>query len=104
MEPIRVLIADDHGLVLAGIRALLQGIDGVEVVAQAGDGREALALVEAHRPDVLLTDIAMPQMNGLDLAERVARELPATRVVILSMHATEEYASRASRPARWATS
>lgn len=95
MEPIRVLIADDHGLVLAGIRALLQGIDGVEVVAQAGDGREALALVEAHRPDVLLTDIAMPQMNGLDLAERVARELPATRVVILSMHATEEYASRA---------
>jgi len=63
MEPIRVLIADDHGLVLAGIRALLQGIDGVEVVAQAGDGREALALVEAHRPDVLLTDIAMPQME-----------------------------------------
>ena len=95
MESIRVLVVDDHQLVLAGICALLQGLEGVEVVAEAGDGREALALVEAHRPEILLTDIAMPEMSGLELAERVTRELPATRVVILSMHATEEYANRA---------
>jgi DNA-binding NarL/FixJ family response regulator len=95
VETIRVLIADDHTLVRAGIRALLQDLEGVEVVAEAGDGREAMDLVERHRPDVLVTDIAMPHLGGLELAGRVTRELPATRVIILSMHANEEYASRA---------
>ena len=95
METIRVLIADDHTLVRAGIRALLQGLEGVEVVAEAGDGREAMALAEVHRPDVLVTDIAMPHVSGLELAGRVARELPEARVIILSMHGNEEYASRA---------
>ena len=95
METIRVLIADDHTLVRAGIRALLQGLEGVEVVAEAGDGREAMALALVHRPDVLVTDIAMPHVSGLELAARVARELPEARVIILSMHGNEEYASRA---------
>ncbi len=95
METIRVLIADDHTLVRAGIRALLQGLEGVEVVAEAGDGREAMALAEVHRPDVLVTDIAMPHVSGLELAGRVARELPEARVIILSMHGNEEYANRA---------
>jgi DNA-binding NarL/FixJ family response regulator len=95
MTTIRVLIADDHTLVRAGIRALLQDLEGVEVVAEAGDGREALALVEAHRPDVLLTDIAMPLMTGLELAGRVVHDFAATKVIILSMHASEEYACRA---------
>jgi DNA-binding NarL/FixJ family response regulator len=95
MDPCRVVIADDHTLVRAGIRALLQGLEGVEVIAEAGDGVEALAIVAARRPDVLLTDIAMPRMSGLELAARVARERAETRVIILSMHASEEYASRA---------
>lgn len=95
METIRVLIADDHTLVRAGIRALLQGLEGVEVVAEAGDGREAMALAQVHRPDVLVIDIAMPHVGGLELAGRVARELPEARVIILSMHGNEEYASRA---------
>ena len=95
MRTARILIADDHTLVRAGIRALLQGLEGVEVVAEAGDGREAMALAELHRPDVLVTDIAMPHVGGLELAGRVARELPEARVIILSMHANEEYASRA---------
>ncbi len=95
METIRVLIADDHTLVRAGIRALLQGLEGVEVVAEAGDGREAMALAQVHRPDVVVTDIAMPHVSGLELAGRVARELPEARVIILSMHGNEEYASRA---------
>jgi DNA-binding NarL/FixJ family response regulator len=95
MDTIRVLIADDHTLVRAGIRALLEGLEGVEVVAEAGDGREAIALVEAHRPDVLMTDIAMPHVSGLEVAERVTRGLTSTRVIILSMHSSEEYACRA---------
>jgi DNA-binding NarL/FixJ family response regulator len=95
MDPIRVLVADDHALVRAGIRALLEALDDVEVVAEAGDGRHALAMARAHRPDVLLSDIAMPHLTGLELAAVVARELAPTRVVILSMHASEEYASRA---------
>ncbi len=95
METIRVLIADDHTLVRAGIRALLQGLEGVEVVAEAGDGREAMALALVHRPDVLVTDIAMPHVSGLELAARVACELPGARVIILSMYGNEEYASRA---------
>jgi DNA-binding NarL/FixJ family response regulator len=95
VETIRLLIADDHALVRAGIRALLESLDGLTVVAEAGDGRQALDLVKALRPDVLLADIAMPLMNGLELAGCVAREMPTTRVVILSMHSSEEYASRA---------
>ncbi len=95
MDPIRILIADDHALVRAGIRALLEALESIEVVAEAGDGRQALALARAHRPDVLLSDIAMPYLSGLELAAVVARELTPTRVVILSMHTSEEYAGRA---------
>ncbi len=96
MKPIRVLLADDHTLVRAGIRSLLQDL-GVEVVAEAGDGREALELVEEHQPDVVLMDIAMPGLNGLEAAARIAAELPKVRVIMLSMHANEQYALRALR-------
>lgn len=95
MEMIRLVIADDHALVRAGIRALLEGLEGISVVAEAGDGRAALGLVRAHRPDILLADIAMPLTNGLELAASVTRDLPSTRVIILSMHSSEEYADRA---------
>jgi DNA-binding NarL/FixJ family response regulator len=95
MEPIRVLLADDHTLLRAGIRSLLEEMDGIEVVAEAADGHAALALVEAHRPDILLTDIAMPGLGGLELAAQVGRAYPRTKVVILSMHKDEEYVRRA---------
>jgi DNA-binding NarL/FixJ family response regulator len=95
MDSIRVLIADDHPLVRAGIRALLQGLAGVEVLDEAGDGREALRLVKLHRPDILLADIGMPHMNGLELAGQVSLELPATRIIVVSMHTSEEYVNRA---------
>jgi DNA-binding NarL/FixJ family response regulator len=94
---VRVLLADDHTLVRAGIRALLQSIEGVEVVAESGDGREALELIARHRPDVALLDIAMPGMNGLEIAKRITRESPRTRVVILSMHADPSYVQQALR-------
>ena len=97
MSQIRIVLADDHTLVRAGIRALLQNLAGVEVVAEADDGREALRLIEAHRPDVVLMDIAMPGLNGLEAATRVAKEFPEVRVIILSMYANEEYVLQALR-------
>jgi DNA-binding NarL/FixJ family response regulator len=87
---IRVLLADDHKLVRAGIRALLQTVVDVEIVAEAADGREALQLIEAHRPDLTLMDITMPGLNGLDATARIVRAFPHTRVVILSMNADED--------------
>lgn len=94
---IRVVLADDHTVVRAGIRAMLERISGIEILGEAGNGREALALVEQHRPHLLLTDIGMPEMNGLELTARVTKEFPNVRVVILSMHATEEYVWQALR-------
>ena len=95
LEPIRVLLADDHTLVRAGIRALLEKLPGVEVVGEAGDGREVLNLVKAQRPSIVLMDISMPDLNGLEAAARVVKEFPEVRVIILSMHNNEEYYWRA---------
>ena len=98
MTPIRVLLADDHTLVRAGIRGLLQGLPGVEVVGEAGDGHEALRLAETLRPDVVLLDVGMPGLNGLEVAARLAtRSTPRSACVILSMHTSEEYVLRALR-------
>lgn len=91
MKPIRILLADDHDLVRAGIRSLVRGVEGMEVVAEAGDGREALRLVRIHQPDVVLMDIAMPGLNGLDATARIVKVSPQPAVIILSMHATREY-------------
>jgi DNA-binding NarL/FixJ family response regulator len=90
MAAIRILLIDDHNLFRAGIRSLLQTVSGVEVVAEAGDGREGLRLIETHRPDVVLMDIMMPGLNGLDAVARVARISPTTRVIMLSMNAGED--------------
>ena len=95
VKPIRVILADDHTLVRAGIRALLEKLPGVEVLGEAGDGRELLKLLKLHRPEVVLMDISMPGLNGLEAAERMAREFPDVRVLILSMHNNEEYVWRA---------
>ena len=91
MSAIKVVLADDHAVVRAGIRAMLESLDGIEIVGQAANGREALALVEEHRPNVLLCDISMPEMNGLEATTRVVKEFPNVRVIILSMHNSEEY-------------
>jgi DNA-binding NarL/FixJ family response regulator len=91
MRPIRVLVADDHDLVRAGIRALLQRIPGVEVVGEAGDGREALRLVRECKPDVVLMDIMMPGLNGLEAMSRIVREHPAVRVLMVSMNSAQEF-------------
>lgn len=88
---IRILLADDHNLMRAGIRSLLEKIGGVEVVGEAANGREALGLVKSLLPNIVLMDIAMSGLNGLEATMRITREFPQVRVVILSMHANEEY-------------
>ena len=96
MNTIRVLLADDHALIRAGIRALLEKIEGIEVVAEASDGREALELAKQHAPDVFLTDIAMPGLNGLEAVARVKKKFDGQlHMVILSMHTNEEYVREA---------
>ena len=97
MTPVRVLLADDHALVRAGIRALLEGLEGVVVVAEAGNGSEVLELARKHRPDVVLLDISMPGIGGLEASAQLKQELPEVRVVMLSMHANEEYVLQALR-------
>ena len=97
MAPLRVLLVDDHALVRAGMRSLLQDLPDVEVVAEAGDGAEALAAAERERPDVVLMDIAMKGMNGLEAAARLREGLPGVKVIILSMHTSEEYVLLALR-------
>jgi DNA-binding NarL/FixJ family response regulator len=94
MGTIRVLLADDHRLVRAGLRALLQSLEGVQVVAEAGNGYEALQLAQQHQPDIVIMDIGMEGLNGLEAAARIVKSTPAPRVIILSMHANEEYVRR----------
>lgn len=86
MGPIRVVLADDHQLVRAGFRALIQKFAGFEVVAEASDGREAVQHVEKFHPELVLMDIMMPELDGLGAAVQVAAVSPQTRVVILSMN------------------
>jgi DNA-binding NarL/FixJ family response regulator len=95
VSAIRVLLADDHTLVRAGIRSLLQGLAGYEVVAEVGDGAAALESARATRPDIVLMDISMKGMSGLEATARLKQEMPAIRVLILSMHASEEYVLQA---------
>ena len=95
MSKVRVLLADDHTLIRGGIRALLESTPGIEVVAETGDGREALELIEKHTPDVALLDIGMPSLNGLEVTRQAAKASSRTRVVILSMHGDGAYVRQA---------
>jgi len=97
LNTIRILIADDHALLRAGLRGLLDGLEGIAVVGEAADGRKALEMVAALRPEILMTDIGMPVLDGLALTRLVARDFPTTKVVILSMHTDLEYADKALR-------
>jgi DNA-binding NarL/FixJ family response regulator len=97
MKVTHVLLADDHVLVRAGIRTLLEKIPNVKVVAEAASGREALEMVKTELPDLVLMDIAMADLNGLEALSRIAKDFPDVKVMILSAHANEEYVIRALR-------
>ena len=95
MSNIRILLVDDHHLVRAGLRTLLQQMPGTEVIGEASDGREALECIKADPPDVVLMDITMAEMNGLVATAQVTHDFPQVRVVMLSMHANKEYVTQA---------
>lgn len=94
---IRIILADDHSLVRAGLRALLERSADLRVVAEAEDGRRALDVVTDHGPDVLVLDLGLPELNGLEVITRLRRKGSAARVLVLSMHADKEYVARAFR-------
>jgi DNA-binding NarL/FixJ family response regulator len=94
---IKVILADDHHLVRQGIRSLLEDIPGIEIVAEAENGEEAVRLVQRLTPDVLVTDINMPRLNGIQAAEKIRELKLSTRVVILSIHATESLVRQSLR-------
>jgi DNA-binding NarL/FixJ family response regulator len=96
-KPVTIVLADDHALVRAGIRTLLEKLPGVTIVGEAGDGRATLALVAEKSPNVVLMDISMPELNGLDTTARIVREYHRTKVLILSMHTGEDYVLQALR-------
>lgn len=97
MKPIRVLIADDHALVRAGIRALVEKIKGLVVVGEAGKGSEALELVKELRPNLMLLDLTMPDGGGFEVLDHVRKQFPEVRVIVLTVHEAGEYAIRALR-------
>jgi DNA-binding NarL/FixJ family response regulator len=92
---IRLLIADDQDLVRAGLRMILEAQDDIEVIAEAGDGVEAVALAKEHEPDLVLMDIRMPRLDGLEATARLALDLPALRIIMLSTFDNDEYVYRA---------
>jgi len=95
MNSTRILLVDDHLLVRAGLRTLLEQMPGTEVVGEASNGREALDLIKAAPPDVVLMDITMAEMNGLVATAQITHDFPQVRILMLSMHATKEYVTQA---------
>ena len=94
MARLRILLADDHTLVRQGLRKVLEERADWEVVAEAGDGREAVRQAETLRPDVAILDVAMPLLNGIEATRQIARRVPTTRILVLSMHADEAYVTQ----------
>jgi two-component system response regulator NreC len=92
---LRVLLADDHSIVRRGLRSLIESEPDIKVVAEAGDGLEAIKLCDEHKPDAIILDVAMPKLNGIEVAERVSKLQRPPNVIILSMHADESYIIRA---------
>ncbi|MCP4602811.1 MAG: response regulator transcription factor [Proteobacteria bacterium] len=91
---IRVLLAEDHAIVRHGLRALIEKEDGIEVVAEAGDGRTAVQLAVKHVPDVAVMDIGLPELNGIEATKRIISKVPSIKVITLSMHANRRYISQ----------
>jgi DNA-binding NarL/FixJ family response regulator len=89
--PLRIVLADDHSIVRKGLRSLLEGVSEFRVVGEAVDGLQTVQLVEQYQPDILILDIMMPGLSGLDVARQVKQRAPKTRIIILSMHSNEQY-------------
>jgi DNA-binding NarL/FixJ family response regulator len=97
VSTVRVLLVDDHHLVRKGIRVLLEKLPGIEIVGEGADGHEAMRLIAELHPDLALVNISMPGLNGLEVTVRAVKQYPRTRIIVLSMHADDEYVRRALR-------
>jgi two-component system, NarL family, response regulator NreC len=95
VKQIRILLADDHNVMRGGLRLLLERQPGFKVVGEASDGRQAVEQAEATKPDIIVLDIAMPNLSGIEAAQRISALLPQARIIILSMHGDESYVLRA---------
>jgi DNA-binding NarL/FixJ family response regulator len=95
MDVIKVVLADDHVLVRDGIKALLEDQSGIQVVDEASNGKEALQIVQANKPDLLIVDIRMPEMNGIELVAEINKKKLGVKTLVLSMHDSEEYVVKA---------
>ena len=95
MTPIRILLADDHGIVRRGLHYMLERAPGMEVAGEAADGREAVKMAESLNPDVVVMDIAMPNLNGIEATAQIVKKNPKIGVIILSVHSDETYIARA---------
>ena len=96
-DPIRVVLVEDHQIVREGLKALLEGREDVTVVAEADNGKQGVALVEQHRPDVAVMDLNMPELDGVEATKAIRRQVPETKVLILSMYSTGEHVRPAIR-------
>ena len=94
MGTLRILLADDHTVVRQGLRKVLEERADWQVVAEAGDGREAVRLAEQHKPDVAVIDVAMPLLNGIETTRQIVRRVPNVRILVLSMHSDEAYVTQ----------
>ena len=95
MNKIHILLADDHAVMRTGLRLVLERQPDFEVVGEASDGREAVALTQQHRPEVVVMDVTMPNLNGIEAARQISASLPQSGIVMLSMHSDEAYVLRA---------
>ena len=94
MAKVRIMLADDHTVVRQGLRKILEDRPEWEVIAEAGDGREAVRQAEEHKPDVAIIDVAMPLLNGIETTRQISKRSPNTRILILSMHSDEAYVNQ----------
>jgi DNA-binding NarL/FixJ family response regulator len=101
MKTTTIVLADDHHIVRQGFRSLLENQDGFSVVAEAGDGLEAVKLTAALKPDVLVVDLVMPCLNGLEVTRQISKQSPHTRAIILSMYMDEPYVIEALQNGAW---
>jgi two-component system response regulator NreC len=95
MNVIRILLADDHTVIRKGLCLLIESHPGFKVIAEASDGRQAVAMAETHTPDVVVLDVAMPILNGIEAARQISAKVPQTAIVFLSMHSDEGYVLKA---------
>lgn len=93
MENVRIVLADDHQIILDGLKMLIDDMDGIEIVGEAANGREAVKLVREHEPDIIIMDVAMPELNGIEATRQISSEWPKVKIIVLSMHSEKRFVS-----------